>query len=96
MSGETNSGILFYVLAALVGMAVGFVTVWTQIRNQARQGKQEVEATKIELERRIRDYLNLKLDNIEMRIQHLRDDLNRLEKKINNNRNRQQQEDSFQ
>lgn len=97
MSGsDSTSGIVFYILAALVGMAVGFVTVWSQIRNQSRQAKADMEAVKIDLEKRVRDYLNLKLDNIQMQIKHVKEDLARLDKKINNNRNRQQQEDSFQ
>ena len=89
-----TNGIVFYILAALVGMAVGFVTVWSQIRNQSRTAKQDMEAAKIDLEKRIRDYLNLKLDNLETRIGHLKEDIARLDKKINNNRNRQQ-EDSY-
>lgn len=76
-------------------MAVGFVTVWSQIRNQSRTAKQDMDAAKIDLEKRIRDYLNLKLDNLETRIGHLKEDIARLDKKINSNRNRQQQEDSF-
>ena len=95
MSGsDSTNGIVFYILAALVGMAVGFVTVWSQIRNQSRTAKQDMEAAKIDLEKRIRDYLNLKLDNLETRIGHLKEDIARLDKKINNNRNRQQ-EDSY-
>jgi TolA-binding protein len=93
---ESTNGIVFYILAALVGMAVGFVTVWSQIRNQSRTAKQDMEAAKTDLEKRIRDYLNLKLDNIQMQIKHVKEDIARLDKKINNNRNRQQQEDSFQ
>ncbi len=93
MSGsESTSGIVFYILAALVGMAVGFVTVWSQIRNQSRQAKADVDTLKVELEKRVRDYLNLKLDNIDMRFQHLKEDINRLERKLNNH---QQKEDSF-
>lgn len=98
MSGSESStnGIVFYILAALVGMAVGFVTVWSQIRNQSRTAKQDMETTKLDLEKRIRDYLNLKLDNIQMQIKHVKEDIARLDKKINNNRNRQQQqEDSY-
>lgn len=83
MSGsESTSGIVFYIFAALVGMAVGFVSVWSQIRNQNRQAKQESEVARSELEERIKDYLNLKLDNIEMKIQHLKEDIGRLDKKI--------------
>ena len=82
MSGESNSGVVFYILAALVGMAVGFVTVWSQIRNQSRQAKADMEAVKIDLEKRVRDYLNLRLDNIQMQIKHVKEDLARLEKKI--------------
>jgi Tfp pilus assembly protein PilO len=89
---ESTSGIVFYILAALVGMAVGFVTVWSQIRNQSRQAKADVDTLKVELEKRVRDYLNLKLDNIDMRFQHLKEDINRLERKLNNH---QQKEDSF-
>lgn len=91
MSGESNSGIVFYILAALVGMAVGFVTVWSQIRNQSRTAKQDMEAAKIDLEKRVRDYLNLKLDNFDTKIGHIREDITRLERKIN----KQQKEDSY-
>lgn len=91
---EGNSGIFFFpVLAALVGMAVGFVSIWSQIRGQNRQAKLEAEAARIDLEKRMRDYLNLKLDNIDMKIEHLKENMIRLERKINsnsNNRNKQQ------
>jgi Tfp pilus assembly protein PilO len=86
---ESTNGIVFYILAALVGMAVGFVTVWSQIRNQSRTAKQDMEAAKIDLEKRIRDYLNLKLDNIQMQIKHVREDMARLERKVNNRKDEQ-------
>ena len=90
MSGsESTNGIVFYILAALVGMAVGFVSIWSQIRNQSRTAKQDTEAAKIDLEKRIRDYLNLKLDNIQMQIKHVREDMARLERKVNNRKDEQ-------
>lgn len=91
MSSETNSTVLFFpVIAALVGMALGFVTIWSQIRSQNRQAKQESEGARAELERRIRDYLDLKLDNIATKIDHMKEDLSRLEKKVNNKPDEQQ------
>lgn len=87
MSGsESNTGVLFYIIAALVGMGVGFVTIWSQIRGQNRQAKQEMESVKTDLEKRVRDYLNLKLDNIEMQINHLKENITRLDRKINSNK----------
>ena len=43
----------------------------------------DMEATKIDLEKRVRDYLNLKLDNIEMQINHLKENIARLDRKVN-------------
>ena len=83
MSSESTSGVLFYVLAALVGMGVGFVTIWSQIRGQNRQAKLDMEATKIDLEKRVRDYLNLKLEYMEMQINHLKENIARLDRKVN-------------
>ena len=82
MSSESTSGILFYVLAALVGMALGFVTIWSQIRGQNRAAKLDMEATKLDLEKRVREHLDLKLENIEMQINHIKEDIARLSKKI--------------
>jgi TolA-binding protein len=79
---DSTSGIVFYILAALVGMAVGFVTVWSQIRNQSRTAKQDMEAAKLDLEKRVREHLDLKLENIEMQINHIKEDIARLSKKI--------------
>lgn len=96
MSGsESNSTVLFFpVIAALVGMALGFVTIWSQIRSQNRQAKQEAEASRADLEKRIRDYLDLRLTNMQMSIDHLREGFARLEEKINgNNRGQGQQHD---
>lgn len=85
MSGsESNSTVLFFpVIAALVGMALGFVTIWSQIRSQNRQSKQESEAARADLEKRIRDYLDLRLTNIEMQVNHLKESITRLERKLN-------------
>ena len=83
MSNESNTGVLFYIIAALVGMGVGFVTIWSQIRGQNRQAKLDMESTKVDLEKRVRDYLNLKLDNIEMQINHLKENIARLDRKVN-------------
>lgn len=91
MSGENNTVLLFPVLAAMVGMALGFVTIWSQIRGQNRAAKQEAEAARADLEKRIRDYLDLRLTNMQMSIDHLKEGLARLEKKINH---QQEQEDS--
>ena len=93
MSGsESNSTVLFFpVIAALVGMALGFVTIWSQIRSQNRQAKQEYEAARADLEKRIRDYLNLRLDNLTMQIDHLKESLTRVERKISHHQ--QQRED---
>ena len=95
MSGsESSSTVLFFpVIAALVGMALGFVTIWSQIRSQNRQAKQESEAARADLEKRIRDYLDLRLTNMQMSIDHLKEDVARLERKINSRQ--QQKEDSF-
>jgi uncharacterized small protein (DUF1192 family) len=91
---ESNSSIFFFpVVAALVGMAVGFVTIWSQIRGQNRAAKHEIDTAKIELEKRVRDYLSLKLDNINMRIDHLQENITRLEKKLN--QRQQDKEDSY-
>lgn len=86
MSGsESNSTVLFFpVVAALVGMALGFVTIWSQIRSQTRQAKQESEAARADLEKRIRDYLDLRLTNMQMSIDHLKESLARVERKMNN------------
>ena len=64
-------------------MGVGFVTIWCQIRGQNRQAKLDMESTKVDLEKRVRDYLNLKLDNIEMQINHLKENIARLDRKVN-------------
>lgn len=72
-------------MAALVGMAVGFVSIWSQIRGQNRQAKEEAETARVDLEKRIRDYLDLRLTNMQMSIDHIREGLARLEEKINNN-----------
>ena len=88
---ESTSGLIFYILAAMVGMALGFVTIWSQIRGQNRAAKQESEAARTELEKRIRDYLDLRLTNMQMGIDHLRESVARLERKLNNH----PQEDSF-
>ena len=86
---ESTTGIFFFpVLAALVGMAVGFVSIWSQIRGQNRQAKLESEAARADLDKRIRDYLDLRLTNMQMSIDHLREGLTRVERKIN----RQQEE----
>ena len=89
MSGtESNSTVLFFpVVAALVGMALGFVTIWSQIRSQNRQAKQESEAARADLEKRIRDYLDLRLTNMQMSIDHLKESLARLERKLNQQKN---------
>lgn len=65
-------------------MAVGFVTVWSQIRNQSRQAKLDFDTAKTELEKRLNDYVNLKLDNLNTRLGHIREDIARLEKRMNN------------
>ncbi len=95
MSGsESNSTVLFFpVIAALVGMALGFVTIWSQIRSQTRQAKQEAEAARNDLERRIRDYLDLRLTNMQMSVDHLKEGLSRVERKLNQNNNRGQQKE---
>ena len=74
-------------------MAVGFVSIWSQIRGQSRQAKLEAEAARIDLEKRIRDYLDLRLTNMQMNIDHLRESLTRVERKINH-RQQQEEEDS--
>lgn len=68
----------------MVGMALGFVTIWSQIRGQNRAAKQEAEAARADLEKRIRDYLDLRLTNMQMSIDHLRESLARIERKVNN------------
>ncbi len=98
MSGSeaSNSTVLFFpVIAALVGMALGFVTIWSQIRSQTRQAKQEAEASRADLEKRIRDYLDLRLTNMQMSIDHLKESVARVERKLNQNQNnsRGQQKD---
>ena len=91
MSSDNSSTVLFFpVIAALVGMALGFVTIWSQIRSQNRQAKQESEAARADLEKRIRDYLDLRLTNMQMSIDHLKESLTRLERKLN-----QQKADSY-
>jgi prefoldin subunit 5 len=72
-------------------MAVGFVTVWSQIRSQSRTAKQDTELAKIDLEKRIRDYLDLRLTNMQMSVDHLRESLTRVERKLN--RQQQQREE---
>jgi Tfp pilus assembly protein PilO len=88
---ESTNGIVFYILAAMVGMALGFVTIWSQIRGQNRAAKQEAEAARNDLEKRIRDYLDLRLTNMQMSIDHLRESLTRVERKLN--RQQQQREE---
>lgn len=88
MSGtESTSGLVFYILAAMVGMALGFVTIWSQIRGQNRAAKQEAEDARVDLEKRIRDYLDLRLTNMQMSIDHLKESLARLERKLNQQKN---------
>jgi Tfp pilus assembly protein PilO len=90
---ESNSTVLFFpVIAALVGMALGFVTIWSQIRSQSRQAKQESEAARADLERRIRDYLDLRLTNMQMSVDHLKESVARVERKLNNNQHQQKEE----
>ena len=73
-------------------MALGFVTIWSQIRSQNRQAKQESEAARADLEKRIRDYLNLRLDNLTMQIDHLKESLTRVERKIGHHQQREEDE----
>lgn len=84
---ESTSGLIFYILAAMVGMALGFVTIWSQIRGQTRAAKQEAEDARVDLEKRIRDYLDLRLTNMQMSIDHLKESLARLERKLNQQKN---------
>jgi prefoldin subunit 5 len=70
-------------MAALVGMAVGFVSIWSQIRGQNRQAKEEAEAARREFQKSIKDYLDLRLINLNMKIDHLQENITRLERKIN-------------
>lgn len=77
----------------MVGMALGFVTIWSQIRGQNRAAKQEAEAARADLEKRIRDYLNLRLDNLTMQIDHLKESLTRVERKIGGGHHQQREED---
>lgn len=76
-------------------MALGFVTIWSQIRSQNRQAKQEAEAARAELERRIRDYLDLRLTNMQMSIDHLKESVARVERKLNNRQQQEKEGDSF-
>ena len=76
-------------MAALVGMAVGFVTIWSQIRGQNRQAKEEAESARREFQKSVKDYLDLRLINLNMKIDHLKEDIARLEKKVNNRQNEQ-------
>ena len=93
MSGENSSTVLLFpVLAAMVGMALGFVTIWSQIRGQNRATRIEAEQARVELEKRIRDYLDLRLTNMQMSIDHLRESLTRVERKINHRQQQQEEE----
>lgn len=94
MSSENNTVLLFPVLAAMVGMALGFVTIWSQIRGQNRATKLEAEAARTDLEKRIRDYLDLRLTNMQMSIDHLREGLARVERKIGHYQQRNQNDDN--
>jgi septation ring formation regulator EzrA len=70
-------------MAALVGMAVGFVSIWSQIRGQNRQAKEEAATARREFQKSIKDYLDLRLINLNMKIDHLKEDIARVEKKLN-------------
>lgn len=91
MSGsESTTGVFFFpVMAALVGMAVGFVSIWSQIRGQNRQAKEEAERARKEFQKSIKDYLDLRLINLNMKIDHLKEDITRLEKKVNTRQDEQ-------
>lgn len=96
VSSDSNSStiLLFPVLAAMVGMALGFVTIWSQIRGQNRAAKQEAEAARADLERRIRDYLNLRIDYLTMQIEHLKESLTRVERKLNQRQQREEDDNN--
>ena len=74
-------------------MALGFVTIWSQIRGQNRATRIEAEQARIELEKRIRDYLDLRLTNMQMSIDHLRESLTRVERKINHQQRQESDDD---
>lgn len=78
--------IIIPLIGGFIGMAVGLVTIWTQIRSLKIKQKEAADASNQASENRIKEYLGLKLENIENKMNqtntYFKEWIERIEKEV--------------
>ncbi len=67
-------------VAALIGMLVGFVSIWNALRATRRQQKEDVEKANREAEIRMKEHFDLKLASLDNKIDDVKDNHQHLER----------------
>ncbi len=59
-------------IASIITMIVGFVTIWNSIRNAKRQAREDMERSNKEAESRLKEFVNLKLEAFDNKIDDMK------------------------
>jgi hypothetical protein len=71
----TDPLILFPLLGGFVGMAVGLVTIWSQVKSTRSKAKADVDASNLASENRLKEFFDLKFSIFDVKMENLKDDI---------------------
>ena len=71
--------IVIPIVAGLVGMAVGLVTIWNSVKTNQQKQKADSEAADISSENRLKEYFDLRIRIVDTEIEALKRDLHTMD-----------------
>ena len=77
----SDPGTAITAIAGIIGMIVGFMSIWSMLRTAKREQKSDFDKSNQESEIRLKEFFNLKLDMVNNKINNAKERINRIEDK---------------
>ena len=68
-------------IGGFIGMAVGLLSIWSTIKTAARNQKKDMEESNLASENRMKEFFDLKLKVVDVKIDAIKDDVEKQEGK---------------
>jgi len=71
----TDPLILVPLLGGFVGMAVGLVTIWSQVKSTRSKQKQDIEESNLASENRLKEFFDLKFTIVDVKMDAIKNEI---------------------
>jgi len=71
----TDPLVIVPLLGGFIGMAVGLVTIWSQVRSTRSKQKQDIDASNLASENRLKEFFDLKFTIVDVKMEAIKQEI---------------------